>query len=78
MSLTFKPLDSVMNSTYQRLQSGNFYDNNLKLYSKEFLQKVLQYFESKEKYEECAILINLINQRYNHDNLSNFKEIKSI
>ncbi len=72
MDLLLHPYKLLMNSVYERVSSGIYYDINLKIYSKEFLTKVLNYFESKEEYEKCSILRDLISKRYDHE--LNFKQ----
>lgn len=71
MKVDIKSYSLLMNLVYERVSSGIFYDQNLKLYSKEFLTKVLNYFESNEQYEKCSILRDLINKRFDYEN--NFK-----
>ncbi len=67
MKYKLKSYDNLMNTSYQRIVSGFTFDESFKPYSKEFLEKLLNYFEEKEMYEECAFLNNFIKQRFNHD-----------
>jgi hypothetical protein len=62
-----------MQSTFDRVKEGKIFDNNLKPYSQEFLEKILHYMEERERYEDCLILQNIINKRLNHDN--NYKNL---
>jgi hypothetical protein len=71
MEIQLHSYQLLMNTVYQRVSSGIYYDSELKLYSNEFLTKVLNYFESKEDYEKCSILRDLISTRFNHE--LNFK-----
>ena len=50
-----------------------FFDENLKPYSKEFLEKVLNYLEQNEMYEDCNLLHKIIKERFDHD--LNYKNI---
>ena len=68
MSLILKSLDTLMVSTYERLKKGLYFDPNLKPYRQDFIQKVLDYFEEKERYEECVIIREIIKNRFNHEN----------
>jgi hypothetical protein len=62
-----------MQSTFDRIKDGKIFDNKLKPYSQEFLEKILYYMEERERYEDCLILKNIINNRLNHDN--NYKNL---
>jgi hypothetical protein len=71
MDIRLHSYDLLMNQTYERIMHGIYYDNNLKLYSKVFLNKVLNYFEQIEDYEKCSVLQDIIIKRFDHEN--NFK-----
>ena len=58
--------ESVMKETYNRVESNKCFDIKLKPYKKDFLEKVLLYFEEKEEFEKCMVINNFINQRFNH------------
>lgn len=73
MSLILKSLDTLMVSTYERLKKGLYFDPNLKPYRQDFIQKVLDYFEEKERYEECVIIREIIKNRFNHENERSFR-----
>jgi hypothetical protein len=73
MSLILKSLDNLMISTYERLKKGLYFDANLKPYRQDFIQKVLDYFEEKERYEECVIIREIIKNRFNHENEQSFR-----
>jgi len=73
MSLVLKSMDTLMISTYERLKLGLYFDPSLKPYRQDFLQKVLNYFEESERYEECVIIREIIKNRFNHENESNFR-----
>lgn len=74
MSLILKSLDNLMISTYERLKKGLYFDANLKPYRQDFIQKVLDYFEEKERYEECVIIREIIKNRFNHENEQSFRD----
>lgn len=73
MSLSIKSLDTVMVSTYERLKNGLYFDANLKPYRQDFLQKVLNYFEESERYEECVTIREIIKNRFNHEDGASFR-----
>ena len=66
-------VDTLMESTYQRLVSGLYFDANLKPYRKDFLDKVLNYFQERERYEECVVIREIIKNRFNHENESSYR-----
>jgi len=71
--IKLKSYDFLMQSTFDRIKDGKIFDNKLKPYSQEFLEKILYYMEERERYEDCLILKNIINNRLNHDN--NYKNL---
>jgi hypothetical protein len=73
MSLELKSYNFLMQSTFDRVKEGKVFDNKLKPYSQDFLEKILKYLEDKEKYEECSLLKEIITNRFNHD--KNYKNI---
>ena len=62
MDLQLHSYTLLMENTYLRLTSGIFYDTNLKIYTKDFMIKVLNYFERQEQYEKCSEVKDLINK----------------
>ncbi len=56
----------IMKETYNRIESNKCFDIKLKPYKKDFLEKVLFYFEEKEEFEKCVVINNFIKQRFNH------------
>ena len=65
--IRLKSYDLIMNNTFDRLKSGIYHDNNLKFYSQDFLEKVLNYLERGERYEDCQILQQIIKKRFDHE-----------
>ncbi len=59
--------DYLILSAYQRIIEGKLFDENLKPYSKDFLEKILNHLEYNEMYEECEVLNKIIKQRFNHE-----------
>jgi hypothetical protein len=49
-------LEKVLEDAYNRIISGKPYDVNYKAYKKEFIQKIIEHFESTEEYEKCKTL----------------------
>lgn len=68
-----KSYDFLMQSTLERVKSGLFFDNTFKPYTVDFLLKMIGYFESQEKYEECQYIKSVIDNRLNHE--KNYKNI---
>lgn len=58
----------LMNSNYDRINSGKFYDLKFKPYEKNFIDEMINYFEKLEEYEKCKILLDFLNKRFNHEN----------
>jgi hypothetical protein len=62
---------ALMEACFNRCKIGRPFDEKCKPFSKEFLETILSYLESNERYEDCQIIKKLINQRFNHE--LNFK-----
>lgn len=52
---------------YDRCLSGKPFTKNLKIYTKEYLLKVLEELEYIEEYEKCNVLNKFIQKRFNHE-----------
>lgn len=63
-----KSYDQLMINNFNRIKTGLYFDDNYQPYSKDFLNEMIEYFLSKENYESCQILKELIDRRFNHDN----------
>ena len=63
-----KSYDQLMIDSFCRVKNGFYFNENYQPYSREFLVEVIEYFLSKEDYESCQILKDLIDTRFNHDN----------
>ena len=71
--ITLGLVDVLMYDTLGRLNQGLYFDSDLKPYRKEFLETVLNFFQERERYEECQIIRDIIKKRFNHDDFSNFR-----
>ena len=63
-----------MDGEYERIKSGLYFDSDLKPYRKEFLEVLLAFFQEKERYDECIVIRDVIKNRFNHDDTSNFRD----
>ena len=52
---------------FNRIMSGKPYDKSLKLYSKKYMMNVVKLLEEDEEYEKCRILLEYINNRFDHE-----------
>jgi hypothetical protein len=52
---------------FNRIMSGKPYSKSLKLYSKKYMMNVVKLLEEDEEYEKCRILLEYINNRFNHE-----------
>jgi hypothetical protein len=64
----------LMNSTLDRIKCGVYFDENLKPYKKDFLEMVLNFFQEKERYEECTVIRDVIKNRFDHECISSFRD----
>lgn len=58
-------MDTVL--IYNRIISGKPYSSSLKLYSKKYMINVVKLLEEDEEYEKCKILLEYINNRFDHE-----------
>lgn len=63
---------ALMETCFNRCKMGKPFDEKCKPFTREFLGAILSYLESNERYEDCLVINNLINQRFNHE--LNFKK----
>jgi hypothetical protein len=68
----FDAYSALMETCFKRCKMGMPFDEKCKPFSKEFLRTILSYLESNERYEDCLVINNLINQRFSHE--LNFKK----
>ena len=52
---------------FNRIMTGKPYDKDLRLFSKKYLESLVLSLEQDEEYEKCSILLEYINNRFNHD-----------
>ena len=57
----------LMNSTYDRINKGKYYDISFKPYTIDFIEKIMYYFEEREEYEKCKILLDFSKERFYHE-----------
>lgn len=57
----------LMNSNYERINLGKCFDVNFKTYEKNFVEKMISYFEEKEEYEKCKVLLDFSKERFDHE-----------
>lgn len=51
---------------FDRISKGIFYNKNLKIYTKEYLKKILTELEEDEDFEKCSALKDFIKKRFKH------------
>lgn len=59
--------DTLILHNFERLKSGKYFDDNYQPYTKEFLQKMIEYFVVREEYENCDFIQKHINARFSHE-----------
>jgi hypothetical protein len=57
----------LMNSTYDRINKGKYYDISFKPYTIDFIEKIMYYFEEREEYEKCKVLLDFSKERFDHE-----------
>jgi len=57
----------LMNNTFERISLGKYYDSNLKPYDKDFIDRIIFYFEGIEEFEKCKILLDFSKERFDHE-----------
>lgn len=71
--LKLKSYDNLMLSSFDRIKRGIFFDSEFKPLTKDFLDKILIYLEIRERYEDCQLLKEIIEKRFDHN--KNYKTI---
>ena len=56
-----------MNSCFDRVKEGKYYDMSFNPYTMEFIDKIISYFEEKEEYEKCKVLLDFSKERFDHE-----------
>ncbi len=54
-----------------RIKSGRYYNRKLKLYTKEYLNSILDELQIMERYEDCVFINKFMDRRFNY--LVNYK-----
>lgn len=65
--MTLHSYDYLMNIDFKRIKDGKLYDLSLKTYTQETVRKMIKYFETKEEYEKCEVLLKFEKKRFNHE-----------
>jgi hypothetical protein len=65
--LVLRSYEYLMRDGLDRIKSGKNYDANFKPYDKEFIDKMISFFEEREEYENCETLVNFKNIRFDHN-----------
>ena len=65
--IRLRSLDSKMNEIVERLKQGKLHGYDLKPYTERILKTTLEFFEEKDEYEKCIIVLEKLN-RFNHNN----------
>jgi hypothetical protein len=63
MGLEIKSYDTLINTSFERMERGIEYDEKLYGYSPDFIQECIDYFKERENYEKCAILMAMKSKR---------------
>lgn len=63
--IKLRSLDSKMNEILERLKQDKIYGHDLKPYTEKILKTTLNFFEEKEEYEKCIIILEKLN-RFDH------------
>lgn len=65
--LVLRSYEYLMRDSLDRIKAGKNYDVNFKPYSKEFINKMIYFFEEREEYENCKTLVDFLNIRFDHN-----------
>lgn len=66
--MAIKSYDNLIIDSFNRIKNGFYFNENYQPYTEEFMNVMIEYFISKEEYESCQILKNLMNKRFTHEN----------
>jgi hypothetical protein len=50
----------------RRIKKGMYFDLSLTPYDSDFVDRMIQFYESEEEYEKCKYLLEFKNKRFNH------------
>ena len=53
-------------NVFNRIKNGIFYNRNLKIYTKDYLQEIIKELEYQQEFEKCIVLTEFINKRFDH------------
>lgn len=57
---TIKSHDTRINTAFERISDGKLLDDELKPYTRQFIEEIIKYFETREDYEKCQTLKDVI------------------
>lgn len=57
----------LINSAYERISAGKFFDASFRTYEKDLVEKAIFYFEEREEYEKCKVLLDFSKERFDHE-----------
>ena len=57
---TIKSHDTRINTAFERISDGKLLDDELKPYTRKFIEEIIQYFETREEYEKCQTLKDVL------------------
>lgn len=69
IQFNIKVYSFYINSNYERIVSGKFFDHNMIPYSREFINEMISYFLKLEEYEKCHKLKDLLDREIKHNEL---------
>ena len=57
---TIKSHDTRINTAFDRISDGKLLDDELKPYTRQFIEEIIKYFETREEYEKCQTLKDVL------------------
>lgn len=65
--MVIKSYDQLLVDSFDRIMGGKHFDSNYQPYTREFLEKMREYFQDREEYEKCQFIKSVIDLRFDHD-----------
>lgn len=62
-----KSYSYLVESSYERIATGKSYDVSFKPYEHKFVKKMVEYYEEREEYEKCQVLMDFMTDRFDHE-----------
>lgn len=60
---TIKSYDTKINTAFERISKGFSFDEKLIPYSINLLNEIIKYFEDREDFEKCQIVMNALEDK---------------